>query len=123
MNRATLEGHLGKDPEVRFLNNGGQMATATLATSNDYKDKKSGEWVKKPATWHNIVAFGEAATSLSEARKGEKLKIEGKIAYREYTDKAGVKKYVTEIQAWKVEKPEKSQASQTAFDDTDDVPF
>jgi single-strand DNA-binding protein len=126
MNQVILEGNTGRDPDVRFLSSGVQVANLTLATSNDFLNRKTGQWEKRPASWHNIVGFGEAATSLSETRKGEKIKVEGKLVYREYTGKDGVKRYITEIHVFKVEasegkKPPAKQEKPPADDNS--VPF
>lgn len=102
MNKVVLEGRLGKDPEMTYLPNGTGLCKVSLATSNDYKDKKIDEWVKKEASWHNIIAFGNAADALAAYHKGDKVKVDGKVTYRKWEDKAGQKRETTEIQVFQV---------------------
>lgn len=97
MNKVQLEGRVGRDAEVRYLPNGKQVANITLATSNDYKPEGSEEWVKRPATWHNLVAFGPDADALATYGKGDKLSVEGKITVDDWTDKEGKKRQTTKI--------------------------
>lgn len=97
INKATLIGNVGKDPEIKTFQNGGKVAQFSLATTESWKDKASGE--KKTETeWHNIVVKNEGLVGIVEKyiKKGSKLYIEGKLETREY-EKDGVKKYVTEI--------------------------
>jgi single-strand DNA-binding protein len=127
MNKVILEGRLGKDPEHRLTTNGSSMAKTTLATSNDYKSK-SGEWVKKDPYWHDLVAFGEAAQQLAMFSRGDKVTVEGKITYREWTDKAGNKRKATEIAVFRASADGGSQVPPTVRNvpvpqDDDDVPF
>ena len=120
MNRVILEGHLGRDPEIRYLSSGQPMATVSLATSNDYK--KGEEWVKMPASWHNLVAFGDVATSLAEARRGEKVKVEGKITYRKW-EKDGQERTSMEIQVFKAEIANARPQDQPPMPEGDEIPF
>ncbi len=103
MNKVILEGRIGRDPEVKFMPSGAQMTSVSLATSNDYKDK-SGEWIKKPASWHNLVAWGDAALALAECRKGDIVHAEGKIEYSEWTDKEGQKRTGVKIVCFVIER-------------------
>ena len=116
MNLVKLGGHLGIDPEIRYLPKGDMVVNASLATSNDYKNRDSGEWIKKPASWHNLVAFGKVAEELAGFAKGNKIQVEGKIMYEEWTDKSGNKRTATKIQIFKIEK-------QGADNEPKDVPF
>lgn len=122
MNKVTLEGRIGRDANVIVLNGGKTLVTTTCCTSNDYLNKSTNEWVKRPGTWHNLVAFGNIG--LENVKKGDKIKVEGKINYREYDGKDGTKKKITEIQVFNIE----IQASQPKpkaeenYDD-EDVPF
>lgn len=98
VNRAILMGHLGRDPEIRTTNNGAKVASFSLATSESWKDKTSGE--RKTATeWHNIVVWNEALVSVVERflKKGALVYVSGPIKTRKYADKNGVDRYVTEI--------------------------
>jgi single-strand DNA-binding protein len=98
INKVILVGNVGKDPEVRYLDNGVAVANFPLATSETYT-AKSGEKVTN-TEWHNIVAWrGLAEIAEKYIKKGKQLYIEGKIKTRSYEDKEGVKKYMTEIYA------------------------
>ena len=97
INKVTLLGNVGKDPEIRSFQNGGKVANFTLATSESWKDKATGE--KKTKTeWHNIVVFAEGLVGIVEkyVKKGAKLHIEGKLETRKW-EKDGVARYTTEI--------------------------
>ena len=98
VNKAILVGNVGKDPEVRHLEGGTSVARFTLATSETYKNK-AGEQVKN-TEWHNIVAWRQLA-DLAEKyiRKGNQIYVEGKITNRQYDDKEGIKRYISEIVA------------------------
>jgi single-strand DNA-binding protein len=92
-----LIGHVGKDPEVRYTGAGKAVASFTMATSDSWKDKTSGETMEK-TDWHNIVAFEKAAEIIGEyVKKGKKMYIEGRIQNRSYDDKDGNKRYISEI--------------------------
>jgi len=97
VNKAILIGNVGKDPDVRHLDNDVTVARFTLATSESYK-KSNGE-VVKTTEWHNIVLWrGLAQVAEKYVKKGSQIYIEGKIRTRSYDDKDGNKKYFTEIQ-------------------------
>ena len=96
LNKVMLIGNLGKDPDVRTLDNGVALVTFPLATSESYKDK-NGEKVAR-TEWHNIVVWrGLAEIASKILHKGSRTYIEGKLSSRSYTDKEGHKKYNTEI--------------------------
>ena len=97
MNRATLLGHVGKDPEIRTTTGGKKVASFTLATSQRWKDRESGEQ-KDKTHWHNIVVWNEGLVGVVErfVKKGSKLLVEGEIQTRDY-EKDGTKRYATEI--------------------------
>ncbi|MCX7744706.1 MAG: single-stranded DNA-binding protein [Flavobacteriales bacterium] len=98
INKVILLGNLGKDPEIRSLENGTMVAKFPLATSETYKNR-NGEKVET-TEWHNIVMWrGLAEIAEKYLRKGSKIYIEGKIRTRSYDDKDGNKKYITEIEA------------------------
>lgn len=98
VNKVILVGNVGKDPEVRYLENNVAVARFTLATTESYK-KSTGEVVKN-TEWHNIVLWrGLAQVAEKYVKKGSQLYIEGKIRSRSYDDKDGNKKYFTEINA------------------------
>ena len=96
MNRATLLGHAGRDPEIRELNNGGRAATFTLATTEKWKD---GDGNPVEATeWHRVVVYGPAVKAVeSMLRKGDRVMVEGRIATRTFSDREGTERNVTEI--------------------------
>ena len=95
-NRVQLLGFLGQDVELRELAQGKKLARLRLAT-NEFKRTLDGQ-AEKITTWHNLIAWGEIAASMSDLlRKGHKVFIEGKIAYRQYETQAGEKRNHTEI--------------------------
>lgn len=96
-NKVQLVGNLGMNPEVRTTETGKTVARVSLATNESYKNAK-GEWVKQ-THWHNLVAWGKTAEMIAEKlQKGNEVMIEGKLTHREYTDRTGVKRQVTEVQ-------------------------
>ena len=143
INKVILVGNLGKDPEVRYMPNGGAVANITLATSESWKDKQSGEQ-KEQTEWHRVVFYQRLAEIAGEyLKKGSKVYIEGKLRTRKWQDKDGQDKYMTEIIADEMQmldsrggagssndspKSEKSSSSQhsepAGMDDfNDDIPF
>jgi len=97
VNKVILIGNLGKDPEVRHLENGAAVANFSIATSENYKDRKTGEKVSQ-TEWHNIVAWrGLAEIAEKYLKKGAKVYIEGKLKTRTWQDKEGNNRYSTEI--------------------------
>ena len=98
VNKVILIGHLGKDPEIRYVFENVPVANFSLATSESYKDK-NGEW-QESTEWHNIVAWrGLAERAEKYLKKGKQVFIEGKIRTRSWDDKDGNKRYTTEIVA------------------------
>ncbi|MGE5355708.1 MAG: single-stranded DNA-binding protein [Deltaproteobacteria bacterium] len=98
INKVILIGNLGKDPEVRKLENNNSVAKFSLATNENYQDK-NGEW-QKLTEWHNISMWGNLAERAEKyLHKGSTIFLEGKIKTRKYTDKNGIEKYITEIEA------------------------
>ena len=96
-NKVTLIGNLGMDPEVKQTEGGHKLAKVSLATNESFKNNK-GEKVTE-TMWHNLVAWGKTAEIMGKyLQKGSEVVIEGKLINRNYTDKAGVKKYITEVQ-------------------------
>ncbi len=98
LNRATLIGRLGQDPEIRTNSNGIKFATFTLATSETWKDKQTGD-KKEQTDWHRIIVSSEGLAELTEKylHKGMQVLIEGRIRTRKYTGSDNVERYVTEI--------------------------
>ncbi|ROZ80197.1 single-stranded DNA-binding protein [Pseudomonas neustonica] len=96
VNKVILIGNVGGDPEVRYMPNGNAVANVTLATSDSWKDKQTGQQQER-TEWHRVVFFGRIAEVVGEyARKGSKLYIEGRLQTREW-EKDGVKRYTTEV--------------------------
>jgi single-strand DNA-binding protein len=98
VNKVILIGNLGKDPEVRSMQNGGKVCNLSVATSESWKDKMSGER-KERTEWHRVVIFNENLISVAERflKKGSKVYLEGQIETRKWADQAGVEKYSTEV--------------------------
>jgi single-strand DNA-binding protein len=98
VNKAILIGNLGKDPKVSSLNSGDKVVSFTLATSETWKDKDSGERREK-TEWHNVVVYNENIGRVVEhyCKKGSKVYVEGQIQTRKYNDQSGAEKYITEI--------------------------
>ncbi|MCI5058544.1 MAG: single-stranded DNA-binding protein [Flavobacteriales bacterium] len=145
VNKVILVGNLGKDPEVRYLENGTPVANFPLATSERYKDRNTGERVTQ-TEWHNIVLWrGLAEISEKYLKKGNQVYIEGKLRTRSWDDQNGNKRYTTEVVADnmtmlggvkddlnqsfsqpKTEKPNETEVSQNnnqGQDEMDDLPF
>ena len=98
VNKVILVGNLGKDPEVRTFQNGGRVASFSIATSESWKDKATGE-KKEKTEWHRISVFNENLVGIVERylKKGAKVYVEGQLETRKYTDKEGHEKYSTEV--------------------------
>ena len=98
VNKVILVGNLGKDPEIRTLNSGERVANLSLATSEQWRDKATGER-KEKTEWHRVVIFSEGLCKIVEQylKKGSKIYLEGQLQTRKYTDKDGVEKYSTEV--------------------------
>jgi single-strand DNA-binding protein len=98
VNKVILVGNLGNDPEIRSFQNGGRVANLSIATSESWKDKATGER-KEKTQWHRVVVSNENLVSVCEKflRKGSKVYLEGQLETRKYTDKDGVDKYTTEV--------------------------
>lgn len=98
LNKVMLIGNLGKDPEIRSMQDGREIANLTLATSESWKDKNTGER-KEKSEWHKIVIFNSNLVTVAKnyLKKGSKVYIEGSLQTRKWTDKDGADKYSTEI--------------------------
>lgn len=97
VNKVILVGNLGKDPEVRYMPSGGAVANVTLATSEQWKDKQSGEQ-KERTEWHTVVFYQRLAEIAGEyLKKGSQIYIEGSLRTRKWQDKSGNDRYTTEI--------------------------
>jgi single-strand DNA-binding protein len=99
INKVILIGNLGQDPEVRYMPQGGAVANLSIATSETYKDKATGQ-PKEVTEWHRVVIYQRLAEIAGEyLRKGSKVYIEGKLKTRKWQDQQGVERYTTEIVA------------------------
>jgi len=98
VNKVILVGNLGKDPEIRTFQNGGRVASFSIATSESWKDKSSGER-KEKTEWHRISVLNENLVGIIERylKKGSKVYLEGQLETRKWTDKEGQEKYTTEV--------------------------
>ncbi|EAT4156048.1 single-stranded DNA-binding protein [Salmonella enterica] len=97
LNKVMLIGNLGQDPDVRYLPNGNAVAMLSLATSDTWKDKQTGEQ-KERTEWHRVVIYGKLAEIASEyLRKGSQVYIEGELRTRKWTDQSGQERYTTEV--------------------------
>lgn len=126
VNKVTLIGHLGRDPEVRTLENGTKVGSFSLATTESYKDKND-TW-QNLTEWHNIVVWrGLAERAERDLKKGSLAYVEGKITHRKYQDKEGQERTSTEIVASTVNSLERREKQNTgipgSFPTAEDDPF
>ena len=131
VNKAIIVGSLGNDPDIRYSASGAAIANISVATSEQWKDKDSGEKQEK-TEWHRIVFFGKLAEIVGEyLKKGSQVYVEGKIQTRKWQDKEGVDRYTTEIVGNEMQmlggkkssdKPEKP-APKGGEDFDQDIPF
>lgn len=98
VNKVILIGNLGKDPEVRSMQNGGKVCNLSVATSETWKDKGTGDR-KERTEWHRVVIFNENLIGIAERflKKGSKVYLEGQLETRKYTDQSGAERYTTEV--------------------------
>lgn len=137
LNKVQLIGHVGRDPEIRSTQSGERVCQLSIATSETWKDRASGER-KEKTEWHRVVIFNDRLVGVVEqyVRKGSKLYAEGQLQTRKWTDKDGVEKYSTEIVLTKFkgeivmldgrsnEAPAQQSAPPTGGNDLDDeIPF
>jgi single-strand DNA-binding protein len=146
VNKVIIIGNLGKDPEVRYMPSGGAVTNVTIATSESWKDKQSGEQQER-TEWHNVVFFNRLAEIAGEyLKKGSKVYVEGSLRTRKWQDKEGKDRYTTEIVAAEMQmldskgsgsggspqaregssgswQKESAPATETAGDFDDDIPF
>ena len=98
VNKVILVGNLGKDPEVRTFQNGGKVCNFSIATSENWKDKNTGERQEK-TQWHNVAVFSEPLANIAEQylKKGSKVYVEGQLETRKWQDQSGNDRYSTEV--------------------------
>ncbi len=130
LNKVTLIGNVGKDPELRYTSSGVAVANFSVATNEQWKDPDGN--TQERTEWHNIVAWRKLAEICGEwLKKGKKVYIEGRLQYRSYDDKNGIKRYMTEVVAQDmimldsrgaaVSPPSQPEESPTV--EKDDLPF
>lgn len=133
LNKATLIGHLGGDPEIRYMPSGDAVANFSIATTESWRDKTSGEQ-REATEWHRLTMFGRLAEIAGQyLKKGSMIYVEGRIKTKKYTDKDGIERYSTGIECTTLKmlggKSESQQTSspatsnQTVNDLEDDIPF
>ena len=136
LNKVILIGNLGADPETRYTTSGDAVTNIRLATTETWKDKQSGEQ-KEATEWHRVVFYNRLAEVAGQyLKKGSQVYIEGKIKTRKWTDKDGVERYTTEIQASEMKMlggrrddsasqpaQDRPAAGNTVADLDDDIPF
>lgn len=143
VNKITLIGNTGNDPEIKYSQGGDAFARFSLATTEQWKDKQSGE-KKERVEWHRCIASGKLAEIIGEyVKKGDPVYVEGAVRYSKYTDKDGVEKYSTDIRVNEMrllggkrdgerqagttaKRKDPAQAKPATFDDVpfdDDIPF
>lgn len=98
LNKVQIIGNVGKDPEIRAMQSGDKVANVTVATSEKWTDKASGE-KKERTEWHRVTVWNQGIVGVIEKylKKGDKVYFEGQLETRKYTDSAGVEKYTTEV--------------------------
>ncbi|MGL4963583.1 MAG: single-stranded DNA-binding protein [Inquilinus sp.] len=98
VNKVILIGNLGRDPEIRSFQNGGRVANFSIATSENWKDRTTGER-KERTEWHRVAVFNDALVGVVERflKKGSKVYVEGQLETRKYTDQSGAERYTTEV--------------------------
>ena len=136
VNKVILVGHLGKDPEIRSFSNGEQVANVSIATTDKWKDKATGEQ-REATEWHNLVFIGRQAEIAGQyLKKGSQIYVEGSIRTRKWQDKEGNDRYTTEVRVGNMQmlggktagdQPAKRAAAPaqvSGFEDMDsDIPF
>ena len=128
VNKVIIVGNLGRDPEMRSFPSGDRVANVTIATTDRWKDKQTGE-MKEATEWHRVVFNGRLAEIAGEyLRKGSQVYVEGTLRTRKWTDQSGVEKYSTEIRADTMQMLGKREgmgggSSMGGDDMDDDIPF
>ena len=131
LNKATLIGNLGADPEIKYMTSGDAVANIRLATTDTWKDKATGEQ-KEATEWHRVVFYRRLAEIVGQyLKKGSQVYIEGRIKTRKWTDKDGIERYTTEIEATEMkmlggrrdDQGGHQPAGGTVADLDDDIPF
>jgi len=117
VNKVTLIGNLGKDPEIRRLETGAAVGKFSVATNESYKDK-NGEW-QTQTEWHDVVVWNSMAERAErDLKKGKLVYIEGKLTHRKYTDKNNIDRYITEVRAMTFRLLERRESAGGAYGDS-----
>lgn len=131
INKVIVLGNVGKDPESRSFDSGDTVTNFSVATSEKWKDKTTGE-SKESTEWHRVSCFGKLSDIASKyVKKGDKIYVEGSLRTRKWTDASGVEKYSTEVKAEKIEllgqksnnQPQETPAPASLGAMEDDIPF
>ena len=130
LNKVMLIGNLGADPETRYTTAGDAVASISLATTDEWRDKGSGE-KRQQTEWHKVVFFKKLAEIVSQhLRKGSQVYVEGRIKTKKWTDKDGIERYMTQVEATEMKmlgkrERDDSQVTQggSVSDLEDDIPF
>lgn len=118
VNKVILIGNLGRDPEIRRLDNGAVVAKFSIATNESYKDK-NGEW-QNLTEWHDIVMWRQLAERAEKyLAKGRLVFIEGKLTHRKYQDKEGIDRYVTEVVAHQLKLLDRKESGDSNYSSSD----
>lgn len=113
INKITILGNVGKDPECQTLQSGSVVASFSVATSKIWKDQNGEK--REATTWHNVVTFGNLAKVCEKyLKKGNQVYIEGEMVYDEYTDKQGVKKTFPKVKAYEIKMLGKKQSNESS---------
>jgi single-strand DNA-binding protein len=121
VNKVILIGNLGRDPEVRYTANGGAIATITLATSESWKDKTTGEQQER-TEWHRVVFFGRLGEIAGEyLKKGSKLYVEGRLQTRKWQGQDGQDRYTTEIIASDMQMLDRATGGSAPYNDDNEM--
>lgn len=132
LNKVMLIGNLGQDPETRYTTSGDAVASISLATTDEWRDKASGE--KRQSTeWHKVVFFKRLAEIVGQhLRKGSQVYVEGRIKTKKWTDKDGIERYMTQVEATEMkmlgkrerdDDANQSPTTRNESDSDDDIPF
>ncbi len=122
VNKVFLIGNLGRDPEVKYTQSNVAVASFSLATSESWKDKATGEWQEK-TEWHKVVAWAGLAEQAGKLSKGQQVYVEGSLETRKYTGKDGVEKERTEVKAVRLLPLGKREADPPKPSDDNDMPY
>ena len=123
INKVILVGHVGGDPDVRYMPNGNAVTTVSLATSDSWKDKQTGDKQER-TEWHRVVFFNRLGEIAGEyMRKGAKIYVEGSLRTRKWQDQQGVDRYTTEIIATEMQLLDSKNQAANSYDQNTPPPY